>query len=57
MPFSLREELATNPFLRTRHFMEHPESITHKELKKWMNPQRTELELFTKIRLLKDSFV
>jgi len=56
VPFSLEEELRTNPFLRTRHFIENPESITHKELKKWMKNKKTELEVFTKIRNLKDSF-
>ena len=56
VPFSLEEELDTNSFLRTKYFIENPESITHKELKKWITNQTTELELFTKIRLLKDSF-
>ena len=58
VPFSLKEELATNPFLRTKHFIQNPESITHPELKRWMKNQSniSELELFTQIRLLKDQF-
>ena len=57
VPFFLKEELETNPFLRIKYFIENPESLTNMELKKWMHPQTTELELFTKIRQLKDSFV
>ena len=56
VPFSLEEELKTNPFLRTKHFLSYPEYITHPELKKGITPKTTELELFKKIRELKDSF-
>ena len=54
VPFKLEEELQTNPFLRTQILFEHPEKITHPEIK---NTQiSSELELFTLIRSLKDQF-
>lgn len=57
VPFSLEEELKTNPFLRTKYFIKNPKSITHKELKKWMEDNSaSELELFAQIRLMKDQF-
>lgn len=56
VPFSLKEECETNPFLRTKYFIENPENLTHTELKKWMHSKTTEFELFTEIRKLKDSF-
>ncbi len=57
VPFSLKEELDTNPFLRTKYFIQRPESVTHPDLKEWMkNTKVSELELFAKMRKLKDSF-
>lgn len=52
VPFYLRDELRTNPFLRCAHFMKE-DLITHPDLKKhW----KSKLEIFTQIRKLKDHF-
>lgn len=57
VPFSLEEELKTNPFLRTKCFIKNPESITHNELRSWIEDNSvSELELFAQIRLMKDQF-
>lgn len=58
VPFSLLEELHTNPFLRCRKWIQDPSKIGLPSLKKWLkeNPSAAELSLFTKIRKMKDRF-
>ena len=57
VPFTLEEELKTNPFLRCGLWVKDPSSITHTELKKWIiHHQPTELSLFSKIRQMKDNY-
>ena len=54
VPFFLKEELQTNPFLRTKELLQDPQKITHPILKK--EELSSELELFTRIRELKNYF-
>ena len=57
VPFTLEEELKTNPFLRCHLWVKDPSQITHKELKKWIvHNHPTELSLFSKIRQMKDNY-
>ena len=58
VPFTLLEELQTNPFLRCDEFSKNSQRVTHSALRKWIQNKKdiSELEWFTKIRELKDHF-
>ena len=58
VPFLLKDELKTNPFLRTKILIQNTEKITHPQLKKWVTQHSSlsELDLFKQIRTLKDNF-
>ena len=57
VPFSLSEELQTNPFLRAQVLLENKEFLGL-SLKEWISSQKepSELQLWEKIRLLKDQY-
>lgn len=59
IPFTLEEELKTNPFLRVKRWIKEDfKTLTHKHLLEFVrkNPNISELSLFTELRKMKDRY-